>query len=149
MLFYVSFQVSFARPSSESIKFSNLYISNLPRSMTQQELESLFADCGCIISSKILCNPKAGRLSLFVQYDLFSRALLRLQDRLPGIEETAVAQLLFFRVIDEKLYFGFFLFKVHRKVWDLFVSINEQKLKLLLVNLMVLFQKVCVKEVCS
>ncbi len=55
------FQVSFARPSSESIKFSNLYISNLPRSMTQQELESLFADFGSIISSKILCNPKAGR----------------------------------------------------------------------------------------
>jgi hypothetical protein len=56
------FQVSFARPSSESIKFSNLYISNLPRSMTQQELESLFADFGSIISSKILSNPKAGRI---------------------------------------------------------------------------------------
>ena len=54
-------QVSFARPSSESIKYSNLYISNLPRSMSQQELESLFADFGSIISSKILCNPKAGR----------------------------------------------------------------------------------------
>jgi ELAV/HuD family splicing factor len=55
-------KVSFARPSSESIKFSNLYISNLPRSMTQQELESLFADFGSIISSKILSNPKAGRI---------------------------------------------------------------------------------------
>jgi len=29
--------------------------------MTQQELENMFADFGCIISSKILCNPKAGR----------------------------------------------------------------------------------------
>ncbi len=63
--FYL-FQVSFARPSSESIKFSNLYVSNLPRSMTQQELESLFADFGCIISSKILCNPKAGRIYYFI-----------------------------------------------------------------------------------
>ncbi len=61
-LFYlILFQVSFARPSSESIKFSNLYVSNLPHSMTQQELESMFADFGCIISSKILSNPKEGR----------------------------------------------------------------------------------------
>jgi hypothetical protein len=29
--------------------------------MTQQELENMFADFGCIISSKILSNPKAGR----------------------------------------------------------------------------------------
>ncbi|CAF3358690.1 unnamed protein product [Rotaria sp. Silwood1] len=64
-------KVSFARPSSESIKFSNLYISNLPRSMTQQELESMFADFGCIISSKILCNPKAGASKSvgFIRFD--------------------------------------------------------------------------------
>ncbi|CAF1279494.1 unnamed protein product [Rotaria sordida] len=64
-------KVSFARPSSESIKFSNLYISNLPRSMTQSELESLFADFGCIISSKILCNPKAGASKSvgFIRFD--------------------------------------------------------------------------------
>ncbi|CAF1676299.1 unnamed protein product, partial [Adineta ricciae] len=65
-------KVSFARPSSESIKFSNLYISNLPLSMTQQELESLFADFGSIISSKILCNPKAGSSSKsvgFIRFD--------------------------------------------------------------------------------
>ncbi|CAF3886002.1 unnamed protein product [Adineta steineri] len=69
-------KVSFARPSSESIKFSNLYISNLPRSMTQQELESLFADFGCIISSKILCNPKAGASKSvgFIRFDQRSEA---------------------------------------------------------------------------
>ena len=33
--------------------------------MTQDELESMFADFGSIISSKILCNPKAGRI-LFI-----------------------------------------------------------------------------------
>ena len=60
IIWFCLFQVSFARPSSESIKFSNLYVSNLPSSMTQQELESMFADFGCIISSKILSNPKAG-----------------------------------------------------------------------------------------
>ncbi|UJR09460.1 hypothetical protein I4U23_013698 [Adineta vaga] len=69
-------KVSFARPSSESIKFSNLYISNLPRSMTQQELESLFADCGSIISSKILSNPKAGASKSvgFIRFDQRSEA---------------------------------------------------------------------------
>jgi ELAV like protein 2/3/4 len=56
-----AFQVSFARPSSESIKYSNLYISNLPRSVSEQELEALFAEFGLIISSKLLCNGKAGR----------------------------------------------------------------------------------------
>lgn len=56
-------QVSFARPSSESIKFSNIYISNLPQTISQEELENLFADFGYIISSKILPCPKAGRQS--------------------------------------------------------------------------------------
>ncbi|CAF4375401.1 unnamed protein product, partial [Rotaria socialis] len=69
-------KVSFARPSSESIKFSNLYVSNLPCSMTQQELESMFADFGCIISSKILCNPKAGASKSvgFIRFDQRSEA---------------------------------------------------------------------------
>jgi len=65
-------KVSFARPSSDSIKFSNLYVSNLPCSMTQQELESMFADFGSIISSKILCNPKAEGTSKsvgFIRFD--------------------------------------------------------------------------------
>jgi RNA recognition motif-containing protein len=35
--------------------------------MTQQELESMFADFGCIISSKILCNPKAGRQQMYTR----------------------------------------------------------------------------------
>lgn len=69
-------KVSFARPSSESIKFSNLYISNLPSTMTQQELENLFSDFGCIISSKILCNPKEGTAKSvgFIRFDQRSEA---------------------------------------------------------------------------
>jgi ELAV like protein 2/3/4 len=39
--------------------------------MTQAELESLFADFGSIISSKILCNPKAGRLHISLSLFLF------------------------------------------------------------------------------
>ncbi|XP_075678147.1 ELAV like RNA binding protein found in neurons isoform X2 [Dermatophagoides pteronyssinus] len=49
-------KVSFARPSSESIKGANLYVSGIPKTMTQQELESLFAPYGRIITSRILCD---------------------------------------------------------------------------------------------
>ncbi|TPP56433.1 ELAV protein [Fasciola gigantica] len=47
-------KVSLARPSSESIKGANLYISGLPVSMSQQQLEELFSSCGRIITSRIL-----------------------------------------------------------------------------------------------
>lgn len=49
-------KVSFARPSSDAIKGANLYISGLPKSMTQQDLEIIFAPYGTIITSRILQN---------------------------------------------------------------------------------------------
>jgi len=53
-------KVSNARPSSESIKGANLYICGLPKSMTQLDLEMLFAKCGAIITSRILCDQQTG-----------------------------------------------------------------------------------------
>ncbi|KAK6618516.1 ELAV-like protein 3 [Polyplax serrata] len=53
-------KVSFARPSSESIKGANLYVSGLPKNMTQQDLESLFSPYGRIITSRILCDNITG-----------------------------------------------------------------------------------------
>lgn len=53
-------KVSIARPSSESIKGANLYISGLPKSMTQLDLEHSFNKCGNIITSRILCDPQTG-----------------------------------------------------------------------------------------
>ncbi|EDX03548.1 GD23195 [Drosophila simulans] len=49
-------KVSIARPSSESIKGANLYVSGLPKNMTQSDLESLFSPYGKIITSRILCD---------------------------------------------------------------------------------------------
>ncbi|CAG9855262.1 unnamed protein product [Phyllotreta striolata] len=49
-------KVSFARPSSEAIKGANLYVSGLPKNMTQQDLETLFSPFGRIITSRILCD---------------------------------------------------------------------------------------------
>lgn len=53
-------KVSYARPSSEAIKGANLYVSGLPKSMTQQDLENLFAPYGRIITSRILCDNITG-----------------------------------------------------------------------------------------
>ncbi|XP_049311297.1 ELAV-like protein 2 isoform X1 [Bactrocera dorsalis] len=53
-------KVSVARPSSESIKGANLYVSGLPKNMTQPELEVLFSPYGKIITSRILCDNITG-----------------------------------------------------------------------------------------
>jgi len=58
-------KVSYARPSSEAIKGANLYVSGLPKSMAQQDLENLFAPFGRIITSRILCDNITGRQDLW------------------------------------------------------------------------------------
>lgn len=58
----IRIQVSFARPSSETIKGANLYISGLPKNMTQAELEAIFSPYGRIITSRILCDNINGEL---------------------------------------------------------------------------------------
>jgi len=61
-LLYCVVQVSLARPSCELIKGANLYVSGLPKSMTQRELEAMFAPAGNIITSRILCDSQTGSL---------------------------------------------------------------------------------------
>merc|ERR1719245_796864 len=53
-------KVSYARPSSEAIKGANLYVSGLPKHMTQPDLERIFSSCGNIITSRILCDNITG-----------------------------------------------------------------------------------------
>lgn len=52
-------KVSYARPSSTSIKFSNLYVSGLPRHYTQKDLVALFCPYGKILDSKIISDRTA------------------------------------------------------------------------------------------
>ncbi|EUB55209.1 ELAV-like protein [Echinococcus granulosus] len=70
------YQPGRARPSSESIKGANLYISGLPKSFTQQEMEKLFACCGKIITSRILYDNNTGlsRGVGFIRFDRRSEA---------------------------------------------------------------------------
>lgn len=53
-------QVSYARPSSDTIKDANLYISGLPKSMTQKDVEDMFSRYGHIINSRVLVDQGTG-----------------------------------------------------------------------------------------
>lgn len=81
-------KVSYARPSSEAIKGANLYVSGLPKHMTQPDLERLFASCGAIITSRILCDNITG-LSKgvgFIRFDQrqeAERAIQKLNGTIP------------------------------------------------------------------
>ncbi len=60
LISFFCFKVSYARPSSETIKGANLYICGIRLEVQQAELESMFTPFGTIISSKILTDPKSG-----------------------------------------------------------------------------------------
>ncbi|XP_077464115.1 ELAV-like protein 1 [Stigmatopora argus] len=64
-------KVSFARPSSDTIKDANLYISGLPRAISQRDLEDMFARFGHIINSRVLVDQASGlsRGVAFIRFD--------------------------------------------------------------------------------
>ncbi|XP_054652026.1 ELAV-like protein 1 isoform X1 [Dunckerocampus dactyliophorus] len=64
-------KVSYARPSSDTIKDANLYISGLPRSMTQKDVEDMFTHYGRIINSRVLVDQTTGmsRGVAFIRFD--------------------------------------------------------------------------------
>ncbi|MBN3279994.1 ELAV4 protein, partial [Polyodon spathula] len=64
-------KVSYARPSSASIRDANLYVSGLPKTMSQKELEQLFSQYGRIITSRILVDQVTGasRGVGFIRFD--------------------------------------------------------------------------------
>lgn len=75
-------KVSYARPSSESIKGANLYVSGLPKNLSQPDLETLFAPYGKIITSRILCDNISG-LSKgvgFIRFDQRNEAERAIQE---------------------------------------------------------------------
>lgn len=53
--------MSYARPSSASIRDANLYVSGLPKTMSQKEMEQLFSQYGRIITSRILLDQATGQ----------------------------------------------------------------------------------------
>lgn len=64
-------KVSYARPSSELIKNTNLYVSGLPKYFTRADVESYFSKFGKIISVRQLTCKDTGmsRGVSFVRFD--------------------------------------------------------------------------------
>ncbi|XP_068608542.1 ELAV-like protein 1a isoform X2 [Brachionichthys hirsutus] len=67
-------KVSYARPSSDTIKDANLYISGLSKSMTQKDVEDMFSRFGHIINSRVLVDQATGtagasRGVAFIRFD--------------------------------------------------------------------------------
>ncbi|NXX80300.1 ELAV2 protein, partial [Urocolius indicus] len=64
-------QVSYARPSSASIRDANLYVSGLPGAVGQRQLEQLFSQYGRIITARLLLDPLTGvsRGVGFIRFD--------------------------------------------------------------------------------
>ncbi|KAM7346606.1 sex lethal isoform 1-T1 [Cochliomyia hominivorax] len=54
-------KVSYARPGGESIKDTNLYVTNLPRTITDDELEKIFGKYGNIVQKNILRDKLTGK----------------------------------------------------------------------------------------
>ncbi|KAM4629662.1 ELAV-like protein 1b isoform 2-T3 [Polymixia lowei] len=86
-------KVSYARPSSDTIKDANLYISGLPKTMSQQELEEMFTRYGRIINSRVLVDQASGlsRGVAFIRFDKRSEAEDAIKDlnghKPPGASE--------------------------------------------------------------
>lgn len=82
-------KVSFARPSSDSIKDANLYISGLPKTLSQQELEDMFARYGRIINSRVLVDQTTGvsRGVAFIRFDQRAEA----EDAIKDLNGTVLA----------------------------------------------------------
>ncbi|XP_031638531.1 sex-lethal homolog isoform X2 [Contarinia nasturtii] len=54
-------KVSFARPSGEDIKDTNLYVTNLPRTVNEDLIETIFGKYGNIVQKNILKDKISGK----------------------------------------------------------------------------------------
>lgn len=78
-------RVSYARPSSEEIKNANLYISGLPKAVSESDLKTWFGVYGTIISSKILMLESGESRGVgFIRFDKRSQAQAAI-DALNGV----------------------------------------------------------------
>ncbi|XP_014474255.1 PREDICTED: sex-lethal homolog isoform X2 [Dinoponera quadriceps] len=81
-------KVSFARPSGEEIKETNLYVTNLPRNITESQIDEIFSKYGNIVQKNILKDKLTGlpRGVAFVRFDKreeAQEAIARLHGTIP------------------------------------------------------------------
>ncbi|KAJ8926350.1 hypothetical protein NQ314_021296 [Rhamnusium bicolor] len=53
-------KVSYSRPPGTDMKDSNLYITNLPKDVTEQDVDNLFKDYGEIVQRTVLKDKITG-----------------------------------------------------------------------------------------
>jgi len=65
-----SIKVSYARPQAESFKNCKIYVTNLPRTLSDCDVETLFGECGEIIECRVLRHKDRGvsRGIAFIQF---------------------------------------------------------------------------------
>ncbi|XP_054279461.1 protein sex-lethal-like isoform X2 [Macrosteles quadrilineatus] len=70
-IFNKRIKVSYARPSGDEIKDTNLYVTNLPRHYTDADLDALFSGYGTIVQKNLLLDKITGlpRGVAFVRYN--------------------------------------------------------------------------------
>lgn len=54
-------KVSLARPQSDELRETNLYITNLPRTITEDQLDIIFGKYGLIVQKNILRDKLTGQ----------------------------------------------------------------------------------------
>lgn len=54
-------QVSYARPAGEEIKDTNLYVTNLPKTITEEAMDVIFGKYGLIVQKNILRDKITGK----------------------------------------------------------------------------------------
>ncbi|XP_015522581.1 sex-lethal homolog isoform X1 [Neodiprion pinetum] len=79
-------KVSLARPSGEEIKETNLYVTNLPRNITESQIDNIFSKYGQIVQKNILKDKLTGlpRGVAFVRFDKREEA----QEAINGLHGT-------------------------------------------------------------
>lgn len=58
--FFFVIKVSFARPGGEQLRDTNLYVTNLSRSITDEQLDTIFGKYGQIVQKNILRDKHTG-----------------------------------------------------------------------------------------
>lgn len=66
-------KVSFARPSSNTIKGANLFVCNMPKNWTSDDMTRVFCSCGVVITSRVLSKKAKSNESKGVGFVRFDR----------------------------------------------------------------------------
>lgn len=94
--------MSYSRPPDQAMKYSNLYISNLPKNVTEKDLDVLFGQFGEIVQRNVLKDKISGlprgvafvRLGIYMMFD---------KEAISGYPKSCEANCIIYTEIHQKL----------------------------------------------